>query len=256
MRPQTATARGGDVLRLAADCVIVTASLGVLKAAPDEGGIRFSPPLPAGSDGVAQARGDGDGTNDEGGEPHGPILKRDAIEAMGFGHENKVVLRFTDRFWLRRRGATHTHWQCLDQRFRFINMDALGKDGTIVAHVGPPFSVDYVDERTGQRCTDGQVVAKACECLRQMFNLDECPSPVQHHVTRWTTDELARGSYSFVATGGGSDMCNTLGSPEWAGRLCFAGEACCEERVQCVDGAVVSGRQAAQDALDFLRVGA
>ena len=63
MRPQTATARGGDVLRLAADCVIVTASLGVLKAPPWEGGIRFIPPLPAGSDGVAQARGDGDGTN-------------------------------------------------------------------------------------------------------------------------------------------------------------------------------------------------
>ena len=161
IQPQTATAPGGDVLRLAADCVIVTASLGVLKAAPDVGGIRFTPPLPVGSDGVAQAR--GDGTNDE---PHVPILKRDAIEALGFGHENKVVLRFTDRFWLCRRGGTHTHWQCLDQRFRFINMDALGKDGTIVAHVGPPFSVDYVDERTGQRCTDGEVVAEACECLR------------------------------------------------------------------------------------------
>lgn len=59
-----------------------------------------------------------------------------------------------------------------------------------------------------------------------MFDLRERPKPVQSHVTRWTQDELARGSYSFVANGSGSDMCNTLAQPEWDGRLCFAGEAC------------------------------
>jgi hypothetical protein len=58
-----------------------------------------------------------------------------------------------------------------------------------------------------------------------MFDLHDIPKPVQFHVTRWTQDELARGSYSFVANGSGSDMCNTLAEPEWDGRLCFAGEA-------------------------------
>ena len=73
---------------------------------------------------------------------------------------------------------------------------------------------------------------------------------LQRRVVR--ANELARGSYSFVANGSGSDMCNTLARPEWGGRLCFAGEACCEERVQCVDGALVSGRGAAERAKALL----
>ena len=85
-----------------------------------------------------------------------------------------------------------------------------------------------------------------------MFDLAAPPVPVQSWVTRWTQDSLARGSYSFVANGSGSDMCNTLAEPEWGGRLCFAGEACCEERVQCVDGALVSGRRAAASVAALL----
>jgi len=48
-------------------------------------------------------------------------------------------------------------------------------------------------------------------------------------------------------------MCRTLAEPEWGGRLRFAGEACCEERVQCVDGALVSGRRAAKSAAALLQ---
>ena len=51
----------------------------------------------------------------------------------------------------------------------------------------------------------------------------------------------------------GSDMCGVLASAEWGGRLRFAGEACCEERVQCVDGALVSGRRAADAIAARLR---
>ena len=254
----------GQTLTLTADCVIVTVSLGVLQTAPEAGGIRFSPPLPGGkvvadddaasSSDAAAGHAPHQEQQEEDQEEAGAVRKRDAIDALGFGHENKVVLRFTDRFWRKRGisgGAKHTHWQCLDQRFRFINLDAVGKDGTIVAHVGPPFSVGYTDE-TGAELTDQQVVAEVCECLRTMFGLADRPVAAQWAVTRWTADELARGSYSFVANGSGSDMCNTLARPEWGGRLCFAGEACCEERVQCVDGALVSGRRAAERAKALL----
>ena len=48
-------------------------------------------------------------------------------------------------------------------------------------------------------------------------------------------------------------MCGVLASAEWGGRLRFAGEACCEERVQCVDGALVSGRRAADAIAARLR---
>jgi hypothetical protein len=32
-----------------------------------------------------------------------------------------------------RKGGNRSHWQTCDQRFRFLNLDALGKPGTIIA---------------------------------------------------------------------------------------------------------------------------
>ena len=67
----------------------------------------------------ADAAGQGD---DEGEEPAaaaaGGMDKSTVIGALGFGHEEKVVLRFDDRFWEGTKGAAVSHWQCLDQRFR------------------------------------------------------------------------------------------------------------------------------------------
>ena len=59
------------------------------------------------------------------------------------------------------------------------------------------------------------------------------------------------GQYQKVFSG--SDMCETLAEPEWGGRLCFAGEACIQDRVQCVDGALVTGRKAADVVAETMR---
>ena len=162
-------ATGGESsehLILTADYVIVTVSLGVLQTPVAEGGILFTPALPSSDNQLGEPEQEQEKMLDQsscGGDAAGEagrVLKRDAIAALGFGHENKIVLRFVDRFWRAGggAGAKHTHWQCLDQRFRFINLDAVGKDGTIVAHAGPPFSVDFVDPETGERYSDEQVV--------------------------------------------------------------------------------------------------
>ena len=44
-------------------------------------------------------------------------------------------------------------------------------------------------------------------------------------------------------------MATVLSEPVWGGRLLFAGEACSMERMQCVDGALVTGRKAADHVL-------
>ena len=85
-----------------------------------------------------------------------------------------------------------------------------------------------------------------------MFALDKIPVPVDSYVTHWAQDELIQGSYSFQKVHSGSDMCDSLAVPEWGGRLCFAGEACCQTRVQCVDGALVTGRNAADNIATLL----
>jgi hypothetical protein len=237
-----------------ADAVIVTVSLGVLKA----GKIAFEPPMDQWSAAAAAAEA----------EPHGATTgaaaaaaaagpqmpKASIIDALGFGFENKVVLRFAEkeRFWAKRKGGACSHWQTRDQRFRFINLDALGKAGTVVAHVGPPFSVEFKDEH-GKTYSDDQVVREVCKTLQEMFALEQPPVAVDSHVTRWAQDELVQGSYSYQKVYSGSDMCESLATPEWGGRLCFAGEACCQTRVQCVDGALVTGRQAADSVATLLK---
>ena len=64
------------------DAVVVTLPLGVLKAGlrdPTNEAVQFEPPLPA--------------------------AKRSAIEALGFGRLEKVVLRFGNNFWRTRMGG-------------------------------------------------------------------------------------------------------------------------------------------------------
>ena len=92
---------GGE---LTADYVIVTLPLGVLKRPPEDGGVRFTPPLSA--------------------------PKREAIARLGMGTENKVVLRWAvaDIFW----PAAVPYLQCTDQRFRFLNLHHFGKPGVLL----------------------------------------------------------------------------------------------------------------------------
>lgn len=90
-----------------ADFVVVTVPLGVLQSNHEESGISFSPGLSEG--------------------------KMDAIEHMGMGVHNKIVLRFNaeDVFW-----AEHLpQMNCLDARFQFFNLHSYGKVGVILVHV-------------------------------------------------------------------------------------------------------------------------
>ena len=242
-----------QTLVLQADAVIVTVSLGVLKS----GQISFEPPMEkwpaAASEASAAHKSDGAtaAAVDAMSSKPRPMPKSAVIDALGFGFENKVVVRFCEKFWNKRKGGNNSHWQSCDQRFRFLNLDAMGKSGTLVAHVGPPFSVEYKD-RNGKQFSDRQVVLEVCKTLQEMFALEKIPVPVDSYVTHWGQDELIQGSYSFQKVYSGSDMCDSLAVPEWGGRLCFAGEACCQTRVQCVDGALVTGRHAADNVATLI----
>jgi monoamine oxidase len=67
-------------------------------------------------------------------------------------------------------------------------------------------------------------------------------------VTRWASDLLARGAYSFVGVGASSDDRAALAEPV-AGRLFFAGEATSVEYPANVHGAWLSGERAAREVL-------
>ena len=89
------------------------------------------------------------------------------------------------------------------------------------------------------------LLADAATTLRDMFGT-ATPAPVAVQVTRWASDPLASGSYSFYAVGSSPADRQTLARPEGGGALSFAGEACSTDYFGTVHGAYLSGQAAGE----------
>ena len=189
--------------------VIVTVPLGVLKS----GAIRFDPPLP-------------------------PEHRR-AIEAIGFGRFEKLVLRFDTAFWddvdqiqvIGRPGDPFTGWYNLNR--------VVGRPALMALNGG-----------SAAAATDGMALdrqtALATDVLAGIYPGRFRP-PVAAQASGWWTDEFSRGSYSFTAVGSGDDDREALAEPV-DGRLWLAGEAAHEQFHSTVHGAWLSGEAAAKQA--------
>jgi polyamine oxidase len=187
-----------------ADRVIVTVPLGVLKA----GTITFDPPLP---------------------EP-----KRHAIEALGFGLLNKVVLAFDEPFWPEAKpmiGLAGANQPVSD----LVN-------GLLFA--GKPLLVGL---RGGEAAWSRESLTDT-EAVGEVIAALGAPQPTGSLVTRWGSDPYARGSYSFIAVGSSPDDMHALAEPAGE-RLMFAGEATNPEFFGTVHGAYMSGVREAERIL-------
>jgi len=150
------------------DFVVVALPLGVLKQRHAQSTVQWEPPLPP--------------------------RKQEAFEKLGFGTENKIVLRFQEVFW----DAEVPYLQTVDERFRILNGLCFGKGQTLVFHCSPPFGNGY-----SGLTEDRLVVAEALTCLKGMYGagaVDSSPL-VFSHVTRWDLDPFSMGAYSYWATG-------------------------------------------------------
>jgi monoamine oxidase len=202
--------RGGETL--AADAVICTVPLGVLQA----GDVGFAEPL-------APAR-------------------QAAIDRLGMGLLNKTWLRF-DRIawpddvdwigWLGPRPGVWAEWVSLAHRLDLPVL--LGFNAAAQAE-----GLESLDDRA--------TIAAAHEALKAMFGT-RFPAPVAGQVTRWRSDPLARGSYSFNAVGCTPATRKALRGADWDGALWFAGEAAEPEYFGTAHGALISGQQAARAIL-------
>lgn len=189
--------------------VIVTVPLGVLKS----GALRFDPPLP---------------------ESH-----RRAIDAIGFGRFEKLVLRFDTVFWedvdqiqvAGLPGQPFTGWYNLNRVIGRPALMALNGGAAAAALDGMP-----LDRQT----------ALAGEVLAGVYPGKFRP-PSAAQASGWWADEFSRGSYSFTAVGSGPADREALAASV-DGRLWLAGEAAHEDLHSTVHGAWLSGRAAAERA--------
>ena len=194
---------------LTADRALVTLPLGILQS----GQVAFEPALP------------GD--------------KQDAVRRLGTGRLDKLFLLFDDVFWgdaevivnLGTEEGTWFHW--------YAGQRVMGKPVLATRNGGGA-------ARFLARMEETEVVEHAMASLRGMFR--KAPDPIAHHLTHWSDDPFALGSFSYTAVGSGDSDRLALGRPV-DDRLFFAGEATEIEHTATVHGALLSGRREADRVL-------
>lgn len=216
----------GEVI--AADKVVLTASLGVLK----HRSIQFVPPL--------------------------PDWKLGAIDRLGFGVMNKVILVFEKPFWdldrdmfglLREpknkdsmvqedysanRGRFYLFWNCMRTSGLPMLIALMAGDAAHQAEVTP----------------DAEIITEVVSQLRNIFKHVAVPDPLETIITRWGTDRFTRGSYSFVSSQALPGDYDLMAKP--IGNLYFAGEATCGTHPATVHGAYLSGLRAASEVIESI----
>jgi polyamine oxidase len=204
------TADGG---RQEASHVVVAVPLGVLK----RGAPRFAPSLPA--DRIA------------------------AIERLGFGHFEKVSLRFDEPFW-RASGLSH---------LMLFPPDPAEATTWVIdqADFGAGSALTAIVFASNANHVLGATPDAAAQWLLDMLaqaNGGSCPAPTAIAVSSWGTDPYSGGSYTHIPPGAEPADADLLGEPI-GGRLLFAGEHTQSERLAYVDGAMVSGIREAKRLL-------
>jgi monoamine oxidase len=184
------------------DYAVVTLPLGVLKT----GAVTFMPALPR--------------------------RKQEAIQQLGMGVANKVVLRFPRVFWPKTEFIGYTS----ETAGQFVEWTNLAR------HTSAPILSlwshgDYA--RGLEKLKDAEIVAEAMRIIRKIFG-GEAREPVAHLVSRWAADTAAGGSYSNMPVGSSSEDIDALAEPAGE-RLLFAGEATSRDHRASVHGAYLSG---------------
>ena len=193
--------------------VLVTVPLGVLQ----NGMIEFSPPLP--SD------------------------KTSAIDKMGMGLMNKVYMLFPDTFW-----DDDVTWinQIPDDGYpewEFVNFAVFPDKPVLLA-----FAVGD-NARDKEKLSDNAIVNSIMEMLYNIYG-DDIPEPEEVKITRWASDEFARGAYSYTSVGMTPFDYDVIIKPV-QDRVFFAGEHTSKDSPATVHGAYESGIREADRIADL-----
>jgi monoamine oxidase len=227
----------GEERTLTGDYVLCTASLGVLKTNT----LSFTPALPA--------------------------WKQDAITSLGFGCLNKLILEWSTPWWKEKNDHDMFGYTPASSTVVSGGEDEQ-KDGSAAE-----IAAGRANKQRGkfyifwnlERSTGKPILAALCageaaysmeseseesltaECMRALRSIHAplvIPDPILTHQTKWSQDQYARGSYSFLAAGNNGKEYDILAKPVGEA-LYFAGEACNRDYPATVPGAYLSGLRAA-----------
>ena len=166
-----------------------------------------------------------------------------ALQRLGFGHLEKIALRFDRPFW-RDAGLSHTMLFPRDPDEPTVwvfDQDAFGAGPALVALVFHSAAHHVLE------ATEGEAVQWLVSMLADALG-GSCPEPTAVAVTSWGSDPYAGGAYTHFLPGATPADVDLLGEPI-NGRLLFAGEHTNSARMSYADGALTSGIREAKRLL-------
>nr|QDF21451.1 lysine-specific histone demethylase 1A isoform X1 [Brachionus koreanus] len=173
-------------------------------------------------------------------DPALPKWKSDAVDRLGFGNLNKIILCFDKIFWdphLNLFGQVPLMTKSRGESFLFWNLYKAPVLLSLVA--GESASLM-------ENVSDDIVISRCIAVLRAIFGNNQVPQPREAVVTRWKSDPWSRGSYSFVSvdsSGSDYDILAEAITPKNSSvpRVFFAGEHTIRNYPATVHGALLSG---------------
>jgi len=215
-----AQTQNGGASEFRSRCAVITVPVGVLRAAGDANRFSFLPPLPA--------------------------AKQAALRGLEMGHAVRVTLAFRSPFWEQADDGRYrdaAFFRCEDGAFSAFWTQMPLRSRTIVAWAGGPRATALngtpVQERIDRARDEFGAIFGQRDLARREYE-----AGVTHD---WSTDPLACGAYTYVATGAGAARA-ALGAPV-DDTLFFAGEATSTDgQGGTVSGAFGTGMRAAREA--------
>jgi len=172
--------------------------------------------------------------------PHLPVEKRAAIDRLGFGILNKVLLVFDSCFWDKSAHSIGFAPSQTGDFYMFVNLYRHTGKFALLGILAGDLALQV------ESMSDKAVISNALSVLRRMFRYRNIPKePAFAYVTRWKSDSHSRGSYSFLKPGSSPDDMDILSTPVNE-CLFFAGEATNRKHPASAHGAVLSGRREAR----------
>ncbi|KAL3646174.1 Polyamine oxidase 2 [Castilleja foliolosa] len=169
-------------------------------------------------------------------EPRLPEWKEEAINDLGVGIENKIVLNFDNVFWPNVEFVgvvAETSYGCS----YFLNLHKATGHPVLVYMPAGKLARDI------EKMSDEAAASFAFMQLKKI--LPNASEPVQYLVSHWGTDKNSLGSYSYDTVGKSHDLYERLRIP--VDNLFFAGEATSFDYPGSVHGAYSTGLMAAED---------
>lgn len=172
--------------------------------------------------------------------PSLPNTKLSAINAIGCGSLEKVVLHFSNCFW-DEQALSIQILPCKNSPvLTYINYYALIKKPVLVALYGG---------NTAKKISKKKSTENLIAPLKKIYG-DQYRDPIDSIHTQWNQDPYTQCSYAFLPRGINDNCFDMLAEPI-NNRLFFAGEAASKKMYATVHGAYLSGLQAAESILQI-----